>query len=67
MSNFSSGQSCPGSSDFICSIWRKLYQTQSKLHGNCLHQFLDFCWAHLPLKAKLQFGISKLHGKIMDR
>lgn len=31
------------------------------------HQFLDFCWAHLPLKAKLQFGISKLHGKIMDR
>lgn len=35
------------------------------------HQFLryalDFCLAQLPLKAKLQFGISKLHGKIMDR
>lgn len=34
---------------------------------NFYDTLLDFCLAQLPLKAKLQFGISKLHGKIMDR
>lgn len=71
MSNFSSGQSCTRSPNFICSVWRKLFKKQAnylrkRFNINFYDTLLNLCLAHLPVKVK-KIGISKLHGKIMDR